>query len=67
VKHYKNLGIGFERVGGKAYMVSHVWRLGPHMFSTSDGKIFRICYARMKGHTYYWQLEINKHRRVDAR
>lgn len=43
------------KVGSKAYMVSKVWKLGLHIFTTED-LIIRLCYFRNKKATYYIQF-----------
>ena len=49
-------GIGFGTVGAKAYELTKVWKLGFHLFTSSDGNlIFRICFLRTKKRTHYFQ------------
>lgn len=48
-----------SKMGRNAYKVSNVWKLGFHVFHTSDGsKTFRLVYFRSKKHTYYCEISI---------
>lgn len=50
IKFYKGI------VGGKAYEVSKVWKLGFHVFWSGEDIVFRVCYLRNKKGTHYVQL-----------
>ena len=43
------------KAGQNAYRVSHVWRLGFHVFNNGGDRIIRLCYFRGKN-THYIQL-----------
>lgn len=52
IKFYKG------RAGRKAYEVSKVWKLGPHIFTNSGDLVFRLCYFRNNQGTYYIQVSV---------
>ena len=54
------------KAGRKAYMVSHVWKLGFHIFLCDDELVFRICYLKNKNGTHYIQMAIKVKESLDC-